>query len=113
MMGKLDTNPIPVHAVTCWADDHNVYVAMPMTSGGIPYITRFALNEGGLSAALSILRKRQKEILTPSATAPANYTLPPKQPQVKLSKAQEKLRSETTESQREAARLLIAKMGLK
>ena len=112
-MGQLDTNPVPAWAVTCWADEVNVYVAMPMTKGGTPYITRFPLCEGGLSAAMAILRKRQKEILTPTPSAPANYCHPPRQPQVKLSKAEEKLRAETTEAQRENARKVLAKLGLK
>ena len=112
-MGQLDPSPIPAWAVTCWADETNVYVAMPMTKGGIPYITKFALCEGGLSMALSVLRKRQKEILTPTPAAPANYCHPPRQPQVKMSKAEEPLRAETTEAQRENARRVLAKLGLK
>ena len=112
-MGQLDPSPIPAWAVQCWADETNVYVAMPMTKGGTPYITRFPLCEGGLSAAMAILRKRQKEVLTPTQASPANYTMPKVQPQVKMSKAEEKLRSETTESQRENARKVLAKLGIK
>lgn len=111
-MASLDTNPIPPWAVTCWADERNVYCALPMTKGGIPYIMKFALSEGGLTSALAVLRKRQKEVITPTIDRPANYTIPP-QPMVKLSKAQERLHAETTPAQRESARLLLLKMGIK
>lgn len=110
-MGQMDTDFIPPYAVTMWSDDNNVYVALPMTKGGIPFITKYPLSEGGLSSALSVLRKRQKEILTPTIDRPANYTIPP-QPMVKMSKAQEKLHAETTEGQRASAQALLRKMGL-
>lgn len=111
-MGQMDRDFIPPYAVTMWSDDNNVYVALPMTAGGIPFITKYPLSEGGLFQALSVLRKRQKEIITPTIDRPANYTIPP-QPMVKLSKAQERLHSETTPAQRESARLLLLKMGIK
>jgi hypothetical protein len=112
MMGRLDTDPIPPHAVTCWADDHNIYVAMPMTSGGVPYITRYPRSEGGLSQALAVLMKRQAEAPRPSPAAPANYTRQP-QVQLKPNAARERLHAETTESQRENARKVLLKLGLK
>ena len=100
----------------CWLGDHDIFVALPMTTGGIPYIMRFPLNEGGLASALGLLHKRKAEVLDPlEAKALFNIRSDPttNQPQVKLSKAQEKLRAETTEAQRESARLLIAKLGIK
>lgn len=112
MMATMDTIPIPPYAVQMWRDDNHIYVALPMTAGGIPYITRYPVNEGGLSSALDVLRKRRREVLSPTE-AQALYTLPTHQPQVKLSKAQETLHRETTPDQRERARLLIEKMGLK
>lgn len=111
-MGQLDPSPIPKFAVTMWRDDHHIYVALPMTVGGIPYITKYALSEGGLSAALEVLRKRKHEVLSPTE-AQALYKPPTAQPMVKLSKAQEKLHAETTPEQREAARKLIEKLGIK
>jgi hypothetical protein len=112
MMGRLDNDPIPPWAVTMWCDDLNIYVALPMTTGGIPYITKYARSEGGLSAALAVLTKRQPEAPRPSASAPANFTRQP-QVQTKLSAAQVRLREETTESQRANARRVLAKLGLK
>lgn len=111
-MGQLDSDPIPPYAVTMWTNDREIFVALPMAKGGIPYIMSFALNEGGLSQALQILRQRPKEVILPTAAAPANYLKPPVQPQVKLSKAQEKLHAETTPEQRSAAQELIRKLGL-
>ena len=116
MMGQRDDSPIPPHAMQCWLGDHDIFVALPMTTGGVPYIMKFALSTGGLEAALSILHKRKAEVLDPlEAKAIFNLRSDPTidQPQVKLSKAQEKLRAETTEAQRESARLLIAKLGIK
>ena len=113
MMGQLDDNPIPAYAVTMWEGEHDIFVALPMTAGGIPYIMKFPRNEGGLSAALQVLSKRKREVLAPTMSAPANYTVPKHQPQVKLSKAQERLHSETTPEQRENARKLLEKLGLK
>ena len=121
MMGHADPNPIPPYAVTMWEGEHDIFVALPMTTGGIPYIMKFPRNEGGLSAALGVLSKRKREVLVPKTdtpanytmSAPANYTVPKHQPQVKLSKAQERLHSETTPEQRENARKLLEKLGLK
>lgn len=115
-MGVRDMNPIPPHAMQCWLGDHDIFVALPMTTGGIPYIMRFPLNEGGLASALGLLHKRKAEVLDPlEAKAIFNTRSDPtaNQPQVKLSKAQEKLHAETTEAQREHARLVLAKLGIK
>ncbi len=112
MMGQLDTDPIPPYAVTMWTNDREIFVAMPMTTGGIPFIISFPLNEGGLTKALEVLRKRPKEVITPTHAQPANYTKPPVQPQVKLSKASERLHAETTPEQRAAAQDLLRKLGL-
>ncbi len=110
MMGRLDLNPIPAYAVTMWTNDIEIFVAMPVASGGQPYIVSFSLNEGGLTKALEILRKRPKEVVLPTAAQPANYTKPPVQPQVKRGKIAEKLHSETTAEQRQRAQDLIKQM---
>lgn len=113
MMGQLDTNPIPPYAVTMWTNDHEIFVAMPMSAGGTPFIISFPLNEGGLSKALEVLRKRPKEVILPTAATPANYTKPPSQPQVRpMGKIREKVHSETTQEQRDAAQALLRKLGL-
>lgn len=112
-MGQMTDSFRPPWAVTMWSTEQDIFVELPMTKGGPSYITRYPKSEGGLSAALAVLCRRAPEAPKPSAASPANYTIPPKQPQVKLSKAEERLRSETTEAQREAARVLIAKLGIK
>lgn len=109
-MGQLDHQPIPPHAVTMWLTDHDIIALLPMTAGGQPYMMKFPRNEGGLSQALQVLQKRKEEVLSPTE---AKVFDPPKhQPQVKLSKAQEKLHAETTQEQREAATALLRKLGL-
>lgn len=116
-MGALDHNPVPPWAITMWrGDDGYIYCALPMTAGGVPYITRYLASEGGISAALDLLRKRKAEVLDPlEAKALFNSRPNPTadQPMVKTSKAHERLKAETTEAQRESARLLVAKLGLK
>jgi len=62
---------------------------------------------------LQVLSKRRREVLAPTIDQPANYTVPKHQPQVRLSKAQEKLHAETTPEQRAAAMALIERLGLK
>lgn len=113
MMGQLDRDCIPPYAVTMWTNDREIFVAMPMTAGGQPFIISFPLNEGGLTKALEILRKRPKEVILPTLDQPANYTKPPDQPMVKpMGKVREKLHAETTPEQREAAQALLRKLGL-
>ena len=99
-----------------WLSDNDIIVALPMTAGGTPYLMKLPLSTGGLMQALTLLHKRKAEVLDPTeAKALFNLRADPtaNQPQVKLSKAQEKLREETTEAQRENARALLAKLGIK
>jgi hypothetical protein len=110
-MGQVDKDPIPPHAVTMWATDHDIIVMLPMKNGGTPYMMKFALSEGGLMQALEVLKQRKHEVLSPTEAA-ALYEPPRHQPQVKLSKAQERLHAETTVEQREAAQALLRKLGL-
>src|ERR1700761_4644699 len=107
----MDPNPIPKHAITLWLTDNDIIAALPMSSGGTPYLMKLPLSEGGLMQALELLRKRKHEVLTPLEAQA--LTVPPRQPQVKVSKAQARLESETTPEQRERARALIEKLGLK
>lgn len=112
-MAQMDIDPIPPWAVTMWhGDDGYIYCALPMTKGGVPYITRYLASEGGLTSALNVLRKRKAEVLSP-IDAQALYHPPTQQPMIKLSKSQERLHAETTPAQREQARLLLIKLGLK
>jgi hypothetical protein len=113
MMGTFDPNYIPAHAVTMWATENDIFVALPMTTGGVPYIARYPKSSGGLAQALAVLCARQPEVPKPSTATPANYTQTLRQPQVKLDRHHERLKAETTEAQREAARQVLAKLGLK
>ncbi len=117
MMGKLDPHPRPAWAVTAWISDDfkHIYVELPMTSGGPPFIQRYDADTKGLLDALTVLKARRREVETPTADRPANYTPPANQPQVKVvgrdAAARARLYAETTESQREAARKLLEKLG--
>ena len=116
MMAQMDPYPIPPHAITMWLTDHDIIAMLPMRDGGIPYLMRLPLNEGGLAKALNLLRERKAEVLTGlEASAMRNLlnsSAPPLQPpQLKpLTKAQAKLHAETTADQRERARKLLEKI---
>lgn len=109
-MGQLDPDPIPPYAVTMWTNDIEIFVAIPVKNSPTPYITSFPLTGDGLTKALNILRERPKEVITPTAAAPANYTKPPADPRVKRGKIAERLHAETTEDQRARANALIQQM---
>lgn len=111
-MGTADRDPIPPHAITMWSTDTDIIVMLPMTAGGIPYLMKLPLNEGGLSQALELLKKRKKEVLTPTE-AQDLYAPPKNPPQVKVSAHRQRFLDETTETQRENARKVLAKLGIK
>lgn len=118
MNATMDPQPIPPWAITMWLSDHDIIAMLPMRDGGQPYLMKLPLSEGGLAKALNLLRERKAEVLSPlEATAlrrlmhsaqPADHP-----PQVKLTKTQEKLHAETTEAQRDRARTVLEKMGIK
>lgn len=109
-MGRRDDNPVPPHAITMWLTDHDIIALLPMKAGGQPYMMKFPLNEGGLMRALELLRQHKHEVLSP--TEAKVFDVPRVQPQVRLSKAQERLHSETTQEQRDNAQALLRKLGL-
>jgi hypothetical protein len=111
-MGQLDKDPIPPWAITCWSTDTDIIILLPMTSGAPPYMMRLPLNEGGLSQALELLKKRKREILTPTE-AQALYAPPKNPPQVKVSARRQQFLDDTTEEQRANARKVLAKLGIK
>lgn len=113
-MGQLDRDPVPPHAVTMWLTDHDIVVLLPMKAGGQPYMMKFPLNEGGLRRALSILQVRKDEVLPASSLSDTfHYEVPRQQPQVRpMGKLRERLHSETTQEQRDAAAALLRKLGL-
>lgn len=110
-MGQRDPSPIPPHAITMWLTDTDIIAALPMTAGGVPYLMKLPLSEGGLMQALELLKKRKHEVLSPTEAA-QSFAPPKHQPQVKLSKQQEKLHRETTPEQRANAEALLRKLGI-
>jgi hypothetical protein len=104
MTASLDPTFIPAHAVTCWSDDRHIYVAMPTLSGGQPYITKYPLNEGGLSKTLSVLKTRYDEL----PTASKNYTITPN-PIVKTVKG---YAFKSNEADRTSALAILRKMRI-
>lgn len=118
MSAIMDPNPIPPWAITMWLSNHDIIAALPMSKGGPCYLMKLPLSEGGLAKALNLLRERKAEVLSPLEAAEmqlllASSTPADHPPQVKLTKVQEKLHSETTQAQRDRARVLLEKMGLK
>lgn len=51
----------PAWAVTAWTDNNAVYIELPSKTG-VPYIQKFALSDGGLSKALSLMRSLHRTI---------------------------------------------------
>lgn len=111
-MGQVDRNLPPKHAITMWLSDHDIIAMLPMTAGGTPYLMKLPLNENGLMRALELLKQRKHEVLSP-LEAQALYAPPKAQPQVKVSARRQAFLDETTEAQRENARKLLAKLGIK
>jgi hypothetical protein len=111
VMGQLDREPVPPHAITMWLTDHDIIALLPMKNGGPAYMMKFPLNEGGLMRALELLQQRKHEVLSPTEALDA-FDPPKTQPQVRVSKAQERLYAETTPEQRDAAQALLRKLGL-
>lgn len=97
----------PSYAVTCWADDNNVFVELPCDNAP-PYIITFALTSDGLGKALSVMRELYvRELpIRRGGKEPANYTRSDSHPKlVKPSVT-------ATESQRESARAVLRKLGI-
>lgn len=46
----------PPHAVVMWCDRGFIYTELPATNGGLPYIQKHSLTEGGLSKALAMMK---------------------------------------------------------
>ena len=90
----------PIYAVTMWSDDNWIYVELPVTDS-IPYITKFAFTEGGLSKALHVLRTARKKEL-PSRVSTTTVDHP------KLKKPAPK----TTDEQRANASAVLKKLGM-
>lgn len=47
---------VPPWARVVWADHSNIFVAMPDSKGGDPYILKFERSDHGLGKALNMLR---------------------------------------------------------
>lgn len=98
-MSASSTTFIPLHALTVWADDHDIFVSIPTAAGSQPYISKYPLTEGGLSKAISILKVRRKEL------APKHVTKFTEQESVRRV-------SNFTETQRENARRVLRKLRI-
>jgi len=111
-MAQMTNSFRPPWAVTIWSDDNNIYVEMPMKDTSLPpYIMKLPFSEGGLQQALYLLRRPKEEI---KPTYGLDYTKAAAQhPTIKHSPSREKLLKETTESQREMARRVLEKLGIK
>lgn len=68
MTASLDPNGIPSHALRIWASAGNIYVAIPVSSGG-HYITSYPFDSRGICLALELLGQHRRDYdyaLTPS-----------------------------------------------
>lgn len=88
----------PPWAITAWVDTVNIYIELPCKDS-VPYIMKFALSEAGLSKALWLLRERHE------AGRPLRIE---KDTHPKISRHD----PSATETQREAARAVLRKLGM-
>jgi len=104
----------PPWAVVMWSDENNIFIELPMKDPSLPpYIAKYRYSEGGLQQALHALRRPPEEI-KPSYGTPTDYTKSAaSHPAIKHSPARDRLLKETTESQREMARRVLEKLGIK
>lgn len=80
MSAILDPNPIPRHAVLTWADERNLFIAIPM-KGKAPFIDRRPLTPEGLREALAMIRGfHTKAAAPPIYTPPARHTVSLRRP---------------------------------
>lgn len=93
----------PPWAVTAWVDDVNVYIELP-TVNGAPFVTKFALTEGGLSKALHYMRAEHNK-----HQPQGGYYIVPDHT-LKPSKGIEKVKA--SERTRESTRAILKRLGL-
>lgn len=103
------TEDVPHHAVIMWSDDNWIYVALPVKDD-IPYITKFAFTEGGLSKALYVLRNARKKEL-PSKVSLKDNVAPGHIARITHPKLK-KPAPKTTQEQRASAKEVLKKLGM-
>ena len=92
----------PAWAVAAWVDEAWVYIELPCADAP-PYIVKFNLSEGGLSKALTLMRDARKKA-EPAPIASSTW----KHPKLSTLPAKDKF----TDEQRNAARVVLRKMGI-
>lgn len=95
------TTARPPRAAIAWVHGEAIYVEIPHKDGGAPFIVRYHKTTTGLADALNILIEHA-DAPTPIRDPNANH------PAIRRSKTT----VAATESQREAAREMLKKMGL-
>lgn len=100
-MAKALLSAAPPYAVTMWMDRTHLYMEIPATNGP-PYIATYALNEGGLSKALSMMR----DVWVANLPIEGDYTIP-FNPMIKKVEI-----NDFSQDQRAAAREVLRKMGI-
>lgn len=87
----------PPYAKYVWCDENNIYLELSGQHG--PYVTKYALNEGGLSKALVLMRDCHRQQSSPI------YTVPGVNPAYKA-------RGDYSEAQRERAREVLKRLKI-
>lgn len=101
-MKKADTfaqSYIPPHAITCWVDESFVYTALP-TKSGPPFIQKYALTEGGLTKALTVLKVARRDLGRGHQT---------RETKIRIDRNS---KDHFTDPQREKARSILRKLGM-
>lgn len=67
----------PPWARMVWSDSNSIFVEVPASDGGVPFILKFDHSDGGLSKALLLLRDAHER------ADKTNYTTPKDDPRIK------------------------------
>jgi len=72
MNATLASSARPLWAITVWCDNTHIFTELPSVNGGAPYIQKYALTEGGLSKAISLMR----DLYAKHQPLGGDYTIP-------------------------------------
>lgn len=104
---QASTSGAPPWARLTWHDANYIYMEFPMANAA-PYIMKFSKTEGGLTAALNIMKRLYQDC---DVQARETYRKPSGGYTVKRTRTPPKVSSPATEAQAEAVRAMLRKGG--
>lgn len=108
MSAKVAPSGAPPYAVPMWVDDSHIYMEIPNKKTNVPYISKFALTEGGLGKALGIMREGHRK----HQPRGGRYNITKQAAIKKLKPTSRHIDVTYTKDQRQKAFDVLKKMGL-